>query len=269
MKKALLFSIMAGALAAGAPATAETAGDILDPAGVAPLTTAQPPAKIIVDQPLAEPLTRGYVFIQYRAENLRIEPVFGPNALDVTPRIGHTHVTVDGAPWHWADASGEPIILVGLPAGRHSVEVILANANHQPLDTQMIAINVRGVFLSVQAAVPHMVDGGRVITIGSNAAIRTGFPGSSVYQFTKAAVAAMVKGLALDLAPRKITVNNVQPGPTNTDITAGAIDMLSDISPLKRVADPAEIAGVVSYLARGKAGFMSGASLTIDGGLTL
>ena len=142
MKKALLFSIMAGALAAGAPATAQTAGDILGPAGVAPLTTAQPPAKIIVDQPLAGPLTRGYVFIQYRAENLRIEPVFGPNALDVTPRIGHIHVTVDGAPWHWADASGEPIILVGLPAGRHSVEVILANANHQPLDTKTISFVV-------------------------------------------------------------------------------------------------------------------------------
>ena len=134
---------------------------------------------------------------------------------------------------------------------------------------QMIAINVRGVFLSIQAAVPHMADGGRVITIGSNVAIRTGFRGSSVYQFTKAAVAAMVKGLALDLAPRRITVNNIQPGPTNTDINAGAIEMLSSMSPLKRVADPAEIAGAVSYLARNESGYMTGASLTIDGGFVL
>jgi 3-oxoacyl-[acyl-carrier protein] reductase len=134
---------------------------------------------------------------------------------------------------------------------------------------QMIAINVRGVFLSIQAAVPHMADGGRVITIGSNVAIRTGFPGSSVYQFTKAAVAAMVKGLALDLAPRRITVNNIQPGPTDTDINAGAIEMLSSMSPLKRVADPAEIAGAVSYLARNESGYMTGASLTIDGGFVL
>src|SRR5580704_16474449 len=142
MKKALLFSIIAGALAAGAPASAQTAGDILGPAGVAPLTTPQPPAKIIVDAPLAEPLSRGYVFIQYRAENLRIVPVFGPNALDVSPRIGHIHVIVDDAPWHWADASGEPLILVGLPAGPHKVEIILANANHQPLDKAVVEFAV-------------------------------------------------------------------------------------------------------------------------------
>ncbi|MFA6113028.1 MAG: DUF6130 family protein [Sphingomonas sp.] len=115
-------------------AAAQSARDVLGPAGVVPLTEPQPPARIIVDPPLAEPLSRGAVFIQYRAENLRIVPVFGPNALTVTPRIGHIHVSVDGAPWHWADASGEPLILVGLPAGKHSVEIILANANHQPLD---------------------------------------------------------------------------------------------------------------------------------------
>jgi hypothetical protein len=68
--------------------------------------------------------------------------VFGPNALDVTPRIGHIHVTVDGGPWHWADARSEPITLVGLPPGRNSVEVILANANHQPLDTKTISFVV-------------------------------------------------------------------------------------------------------------------------------
>ena len=119
-------------------AMAQSAREVLGPAGVVPLTTPQPPAKIIVDPPLAEPLSRGAVFIQYRAENLRIVPVFGPNALDVSPRIGHIHVSVDGAPWHWADASGEPLILVGLPAGKHSVEIILANANHQPLDRAVI-----------------------------------------------------------------------------------------------------------------------------------
>lgn len=112
----------------------------------------------------------------------------------------------------------------------------------------MIDVNIRGVFLAIQAAVAQLKDGGRVITIGSNTAERTGFRGSSVYQFTKAAVAAMVKGLALDLAPRRITVNNVQPGPTNTDMNAGSIEFLADRSPLKRVADPAEIAELVSYL---------------------
>jgi 3-oxoacyl-[acyl-carrier protein] reductase len=133
----------------------------------------------------------------------------------------------------------------------------------------MLNINVRAVFLSVQAAVAQMKDGGHVITVGSNVAIRTAGPGASVYQFTKAAVAAMVKGLAKDLAPRKITVNNVQPGPTNTDINAGAIEMLADMSPMKRVADPKEMAGLISYLASEESSYMTGASLTIDGGFTL
>jgi hypothetical protein len=133
MKRTFIALIAATAILASA-ARAQTAKDFLGPAGVVPLTEQQPPAKIIVDPPLAEPLSRGYVFIQYRAENLRIVPVFGPNALDVSPRIGHIHVIVDDAPWHWADASGEPLILVGFPAGPHKVEIILANANHQPLD---------------------------------------------------------------------------------------------------------------------------------------
>ena len=133
MKRTFIALIAATAILTSA-ARAQTAKDFLGPAGVVPLTEQQPPAKIIVDPPLAEPLSRGYVFIQYRAENLRIVPVFGPNALDVSPRIGHIHVIVDDAPWHWADASGEPLILVGLPAGPHKVEIILANANHHPLD---------------------------------------------------------------------------------------------------------------------------------------
>jgi hypothetical protein len=134
MKPTFLALIAAAAVWSAPAAEAQTARDILGPAGVVPLAEQQPPAKIVVDPPLAEPLSRGQVFIQYRAENLRIVPVFGPNALDVSPRIGHIHVILDDAPWHWADASGEPLILVGLPAGPHKVEIILANANHQPLD---------------------------------------------------------------------------------------------------------------------------------------
>lgn len=133
----------------------------------------------------------------------------------------------------------------------------------------MLAVNVRGVYLSIQATVPHLRDGARVITIGSNVALHTRTPGSSVYQMTKTAVAGMVKGIALDLAPRGITVNNVQPGPTDTDINAGATEILAGMSPLKRVAEPSEIAGLVSYLAGDDAGFVTGASLTIDGGWTL
>ena len=172
-----------------------------------------------------------------------------------------------------ADELGYLIDLFG------KIDLVLVNAGLFRMNTidavgldeldSMLAVNVRGVYLSIQAAAPHIVDGGRIVTISSNVAIRTGFPGSSVYQMTKGAVAAMVKGVALDLAPRRITVNNIQPGPTDTDINAGSIDMLSQMSPLKRVAKPEEIAGLVSYLAREEARYMTGASLTIDGGFTL
>lgn len=134
---------------------------------------------------------------------------------------------------------------------------------------RMLAVNVRGVFVAIQAAAPHLGDGGRVITIGSNTAIRTGFPGSSVYSMTKAAVATMVKGIALDLAPRGITVNNVQPGPTETDMTVDHLEMVRPMVPLGRVGQPREIAGLVSYLASEEAAYVTGASLTIDGGYVL
>lgn len=141
MHKSLPLGLAAALLAV--PAFAQnlpnlSAADVLGPAGVVPLTTPQPPARLVVDPPLPGPLAQGRVFIQYRAENLRIQPVFGPAALAVTPRIGHVHVTVDDAPWHWADASGEPIILVGLTPGSHSVQITLADANHRPLDSATI-----------------------------------------------------------------------------------------------------------------------------------
>jgi hypothetical protein len=119
-------------------AFAQTAREIRGPAGVVPLTSEEPPAKIVIDPPVAEWLARGMVVIQYRTENLRIVQVFGPKALDVTPRIGHVHVTVDDAPWHWADASGEALIITRLPAGPHKVLVELVNANHQTLDQGVV-----------------------------------------------------------------------------------------------------------------------------------
>ncbi|WP_434212351.1 SDR family NAD(P)-dependent oxidoreductase [[Pseudomonas] boreopolis] len=137
-----------------------------------------------------------------------------------------------------------------------------------PLDTfdRMLAVNVRGVFLAIQAAAAHMRDGGRIVIIGSNTAVRGGIVGSSVYAMTKSAVATLVRELALDLAPRRITINNVQPGPIATDITAGILDMVVERSPAKRVGKPEEVAALVAYLVGGEAGYMTGASLTLDGG---
>lgn len=94
----------------------------------------EPPPKLFVDPPLAEPLARGVAVIQYCAENLHVVPVFGAKALPVTPRVGHLHVRVDDSSWVWAEASGNPIILMGLAPGTHKVTIELVNANHQTLD---------------------------------------------------------------------------------------------------------------------------------------
>jgi len=133
----------------------------------------------------------------------------------------------------------------------------------------MLDVNVRGVFLAIQASVAYMRDNGRIITIGSNTAVWTGTKGLSVYSMTKAAVASMVKGIALDLASRRITVNNIQPGPTETDMTATMAEQLGEIIPIGRIGQPDEIAGLASWLASPAAGYMTGASLTIDGGYVL
>jgi hypothetical protein len=100
------------------------------------------PAKIVIDLPRAEPLSRGVAFIRYRTENLQVVPVFGPAALAVSPRVGHIHVTVDDAPWHWADASSAPVIVMGLTPGRHKLLIELVNANHQAIDRGTVQFTI-------------------------------------------------------------------------------------------------------------------------------
>lgn len=134
---------------------------------------------------------------------------------------------------------------------------------------EVLQVNVRGVYVAIQAAVVHMGDNGRVITIGSNSAVRPLTPIGTVYGMSKAAVAAMVKGLALDLAPRGIRVNNIQPGPIETDMTAEHIEHIKSMVPLGQVGQTEDIAELVSYLAGASSRYMTGSSLTIDGGLTL
>jgi hypothetical protein len=112
--------------------------------GASPLVAIEDeaPAKLIVDPPLPEPLAAGRVFIQYRTENLRVVPVFGKGALTVSPRIGHIHITVDDAPWHFVDASGETIILVGLTPGPHKVLIELADPTHKVITSETVRFTV-------------------------------------------------------------------------------------------------------------------------------
>jgi hypothetical protein len=148
MRKALIGLIGAIAVLGSSAAMAQSARDVRGPAPVVPLAS-EPAAKIVIDPPLADALSQGRVVIQYRAEHLRIVPVFGPAALEVSPRLGHIHVTVDDAPWRWADASGEPLIINGLPPGPHKVLVELVNANHQTLDQSVVN------FVIPEGMVPH------------------------------------------------------------------------------------------------------------------
>lgn len=91
----------------------------------------EPPAKLIVDPPLAEGLPKGLVWIEYRAENVRIGPVLSEGALKVSPRVGHLHITVDDLPWLWADTGNSNTIdIFGLPPGPHKVKIDLVDANH-------------------------------------------------------------------------------------------------------------------------------------------
>ena len=134
---------------------------------------------------------------------------------------------------------------------------------------KMIAINIKGMFVATQEAVRHMRDGGRIIHIGSCNSDRVPFQGGSVYALTKAAVVGFTRALARDLGHRAITVNNVQPGPTDTDMNpaqgpsaAGTVQHVA----LRRYAKPQEVANFVAYLAGPEASFITGASLLVDGG---
>ena len=134
---------------------------------------------------------------------------------------------------------------------------------------RMIAVNVRAPFFAAQFAARHMQPGGRIVMIGSAVPERTAFPGASVYAATKGALAAMVRGLALDLALRGITVNNVQPGPTATDAHPAegpGAEAIKALMPIGRMGTADEIAGMVAYLVSAEAALVTGTSLTIDGG---
>jgi Family of unknown function (DUF6130) len=102
----------------------------------------EPPTVLIVAPPLPGPLALGRVFIQYGTENLRVLPVFGQGALSVSPRVGHVHVTVDDASWHFVDTSGESIVLVGLEPGAHKVLIELADPTHRVIASKTLSFIV-------------------------------------------------------------------------------------------------------------------------------
>ncbi|OKH32228.1 oxidoreductase [Calothrix sp. HK-06] len=134
-----------------------------------------------------------------------------------------------------------------------------------------LAVNVRAVFVATQAVVKHMKEGGRIINIGSTNAERIPFSGGGVYAMSKSALQGLVQGLARDLGPRGITINNVQPGPIATDMNPEEgefAEMLKKQMAVPRYGTVEEVAGMVAYLAGPETGYITGASLMIDGGFS-
>jgi 3-oxoacyl-[acyl-carrier protein] reductase len=137
---------------------------------------------------------------------------------------------------------------------------------------RLVAVNVRSVFAAIQRAVLHLGTTGRIVNIGSINADRVPGPGMSIYAMSKAAAAGLTRALARELGPRGITVNNLQVGPTATDMNpedGESADSLRQVMALGRYGQPREIASVVSYLAGPEAAYVTGANWNVDGGFTV
>lgn len=130
-------------------------------------------------------------------------------------------------------------------------------------------VNVRAQFVAIKTAAKHLTSGGRIVNIGSINADRMPFQGGGVYAMSKAAVQGMTRGFARDFGPLGITINNIQPGPVNTDLNPDKgefADYLRTFLSVGRYGQAEEIAGMVSYLTGPESGYINGASLDIDGG---
>jgi 3-oxoacyl-[acyl-carrier protein] reductase len=132
-----------------------------------------------------------------------------------------------------------------------------------------IAVNLRAAFVASKAAAARMGEGGRIIAIGSNLAERVPDAGISAYAASKAGLIGLTKGLARDLGPRRITVNVVHPGSTDTDMNPAAgphAEPQRSLMAIPRFAEPRDVAALVAWLASPKARSVTGAAFTIDGG---
>jgi len=134
---------------------------------------------------------------------------------------------------------------------------------------RVLNINVRGTFIATQAALKHMKNGGRIIMIGSCVGERMVTPGLAAYSATKGAIKMFTQGLSREVGGRGITVNNVQPGPIDTDLNPASGDWAvpqKAMTSLNRYGTVDEVAALVAFVASPEAGYITGANLTVDGG---
>ena len=143
-------------------------------------------------------------------------------------------------------------------------ETTLADFDH------VFAVNVRGAFVATQAALKHIKSGGRIIMIGSCLGERVFFPGMAPYSATKGAIKMFTQGLARELGARGVTVNNVQPGPIDTDLNPASGEWAAGQKaavPLDRYGHTDEVAALVAFVAGPESSYINGANLTVDGGI--
>lgn len=191
-------------------------------------------------------------------------------ALELAEQTGSTALQLDSA-----DRQALTSAIDGLGA----IDVVVVNAGvfvgGDPLGLdadavdRLFTINVNAPYHAAVSAARQMPDGGRIILIGSTNADRVPMPGVAAYSASKAALTSMVKGLARDFGPRGITVNLVQPGPTDTDMNPadGPLnELMHSFMAIKRHARSEEVAGMVAWLSGSEAGLVTGAALTLDGG---
>jgi 3-oxoacyl-[acyl-carrier protein] reductase len=135
---------------------------------------------------------------------------------------------------------------------------------------RVIDINIRGVFVATQAALKHMQSGARIIMIGSSVGERNNMPGLTPYSATKGAVKMFTQGLSREVGSRGITVNNIQPGPIDTDLNPAAGDWAvpqKANTALDRYGNVDEVAALVAFVASPESSYITGANLTVDGGV--
>lgn len=133
----------------------------------------------------------------------------------------------------------------------------------------LLHVNIRGVLLTTQAALPHLKSDGRIITIGSNLAERVPVPGMTLYAMTKSALLSFTRGLARELGADGITVNLVQPGPIDTDLNPADgpfAEMNRSMLAISRYGTTKEMGAVVAFLASPAASYLTGSIITADGG---
>lgn len=134
---------------------------------------------------------------------------------------------------------------------------------------ELMDINVRGPLAFAQAAIPHLPEGGRIISIGSGLGDRVPFPGVTAYAMSKSALLSFTRGLSRELGPHGITVNLVSPGSTDTEANPAdgeSADFQRSLSSIGRFAEPREIADVVAFLASPAANMVTGSIIAVDGG---